>query len=198
MVGTTAGWVALIALAGTVGSLASLHVAPSGLSPVRDPVSQYGITRFRGGYRFATVSFGIAAVALAVGLGSRLQGPGVPAVIALLAVFAAGRLCISWFPMDEPGTPPTPTGRSHGLIAIATFASATVAALRLAPVLETTTWHSLAPVSRWLGVVELLLILGMFGRRLVPQLGGWFGAIERGLYLAMIVWFGTFAIACIS
>ena len=66
---TAAGVIALLALAVTVASLGYLHFAPTGLSPVRNAVSQYGITPFRGGYRVATLAFGAAGAALAAALG---------------------------------------------------------------------------------------------------------------------------------
>jgi len=55
-----AGLIALLALAVTAASLGYLHLAPTGLSPVRNAVSQYGITPFRAGYRVATIAFGAA------------------------------------------------------------------------------------------------------------------------------------------
>ena len=57
-----AGVIALLALAVTVASLTWLHVEPTGLSAVRNPVSQYGITRFRIGYRVATLAFAAAGL----------------------------------------------------------------------------------------------------------------------------------------
>ena len=60
---TAAGVTALLALAVTVASLGYLHFAPTGLSPVRNAVSQYGITPFRAGYRVATLAaFRLAGV----------------------------------------------------------------------------------------------------------------------------------------
>jgi hypothetical protein len=41
----------------------------------------------------------------------------------------------------------------------------------------------------------LCFLFGMVARRLVPSLGRWFGAIERGFYLAAIAWFAVFAVA---
>jgi hypothetical protein len=57
---TVAGMIALAALAVTVASLGYLHLAPTGLSPIRNAVSQYGITPFRTGYRAATIAFAVA------------------------------------------------------------------------------------------------------------------------------------------
>jgi hypothetical protein len=69
-----AGVIALLALAVTVASLGWLHVEPTGLSPVRKAVSQYGITPFRVGYRVATIAFAAAGIALAVGISRAARG----------------------------------------------------------------------------------------------------------------------------
>ena len=58
------GVVALSALATAVGALVWLHLVPTGLSPLRDPVSQYGISIYRAGYRVATISLGIVGAAI--------------------------------------------------------------------------------------------------------------------------------------
>ncbi len=41
----------------------------------------------------------------------------------------------------------------------------------------------------------LAFLLAMVSRRVVPSIGRWFGAIERGFYIAAIAWFAVFAIA---
>jgi len=193
-----AGGVALASLVATVGSLVYLHVAPTGLSVIRNAVSQYGITKYRIGYRTATISFGVAGIALAVGIDGAIHGKGKTVVVGLLVVFAVGRLIISWFPMDEPGTPRTSTGSTHGIIAIVTFGSATAAAFRLGSVLaKGGTWHTLAPTSTGFGWAMIVCIVGMALGRASPAIRGRFGAIERGLYVCMIGWFTVFAVACV-
>jgi len=109
---------------------------PTGLSPVRNAVSQYGITPFRAGYRVATIAFAAAGIALAAGIGLALGSGGRPVVV-LLVIFAIARAAISWFPMDVPGSERTSTGQMHGLLAIGAFAAATGAA-----------WHRCCPTWR--------------------------------------------------
>ncbi len=200
MTGSTteiAGIVSLVGLTGVVASLCYLHLAPTGLSPMRNAVSQYGITEYRVGYRIATVSFGVAGIALAAGLHSALPAPGSSTVVICLAVFAAGRLIISWFPMDAPGSIRTPIGQTHGLIAILTFGSAVFAAFRLGSVLRIESlWHSLWPVSSGLGVTMAACILGMFLGRSNMAWHRAFGAVERLFYLSAIIWFAVFSVAC--
>jgi hypothetical protein len=190
-----AGVIALLALVATVASLAYLHLAPTGLSPVRNAVSQYGITPFRVGYRAATLAFALAGVALAVGIDHALGAPARGVVIAL-AIFAAARAAISWFPMDAPGSQGTATGRRHGLLALAAFAAVAFGALRLGSVLEHAgRWHALATTSSVLGAVMLACLVGMGLARSHPGLRERFGLIERGFYLSAIAWFAVFAVA---
>jgi hypothetical protein len=192
-----AGTIALAALAVVVVSLGYLHLEPTGLSPVRNAVSQYGITSFRAGYRVATIAFGIAGLALAVGLSRAVSGGGRPAILVPLVIFAMARGAISWFPMDAPGAVRTSTGQTHGLLAIGAFASATFAAFRLAGVLShQDRWRSLAPVSTALGCAMVACLVAMLLTRSLPALRERFGAIERGFYLSAIAWFAVFAFAC--
>jgi len=190
-----AGWVALAALAVTIASLGYLHVAPTGLSPVHNAVSQYGITPYRAGYRVATIAFGVAGAALALGLHDALTS--VAFVVVLLVVFAVARGLISWFPMDAPGSGPTSTGRTHGLLALLAFGSATIAALRLSHVLaRNSIWHGLEPVSTALGAAMAVCLLGLGFAGSSPAVRGRFGAIERGFYVSAIAWFAVFSFAC--
>lgn len=195
-----AGIVSLAALVVVVGGLDYLHLAPTGLSPLRNPVSQYGITPYRAGYRVATIAFAIAAVALAFGLHRALRANGqLRLVIAMLIVFALARAMISWFPMDAPGTPRTATGRRHGLLAIAAFVAVTIAAFRLSSDLShAARWHSLAMVSSVFGWAMLASLLAMMLARSVPAVRARFGLVERCFYIAAIGWCAVFAVACIA
>ena len=168
-----------------VAALVALHLLPTGLSPVRSPVSQYGICPYRLGYRVQTIAYALA------GLGAALGAAAVPsstwAVVALLAVFALARAAISWFPMDRPGGQRTETGRRHGLLAIAAFGAVTIAANRLAAGLDRARIHpSLAGASAGLGVAMLAALVGMG----LDRRGGGrhFGLIERGFYGCCTAW----------
>jgi hypothetical protein len=119
---------------------------------VSDAVSRYGISHYRAGYRVLTLSMAVAA-AVPAGLPGALTGWQVATVVGLVAVFAVARAAISWFPMDEPGTqPPSGHARVHGILAFATFPSATAAAPRLSRVLNVDqAWVGTAGWLRWLG-----------------------------------------------
>lgn|SRR5487761_2736649 len=192
-----AGAATLVAAGGALSALVSLHVLPSGLSPLRDAVSQYGISRLHLGYRIATIMLGLAGIFTSIGVADGLAG-STSAVVAPLVIFGLARLVISWYPMDEPGAPPTSIGRAHGLIAIVTFISATIAAIRLGFDLSSSgEWHG---ALRWIqasGGVMFAALIGMaFGRR-APEIARYFGLLERLFYLAMVSFFGTAGAALI-
>lgn len=192
---TAIGILALCALSIVVGSLGYLHLAPTGLSPVRNAVSQYGITTYRDGYRVATLAFGAAGLFLAVGVDQRLGV--VVAVTILLLVFALSRAAISWYPMDAPGAEPTETGRLHGLLAVVAFGGISLAALYLGRVLaRRREWHALSGVSSVLGWLMVATLLAMALARSSPAVRDRFGLIERAFYAFAIAWSVIFATAC--
>jgi Protein of unknown function (DUF998) len=192
-----AGVAALLALIVVLASLGYLHTRPTRLSPVRNAVSQYGITGYRAGYRVATIAFGAAGLALAAGLHRAVDGRGARQAVLLLVVFAFARGAISWFPMDSPGAERTSTGREHGLLAIAAFGAVTVCAFRLAAALDQAgRWPGLAPVSVALGSAMAACLAGMLLAGSLLAVRARFGAIERGFYLSAIAWFAVFAAAC--
>ncbi len=194
---TLLGSVALFLLAVVVVSLGWLHFQPTGLSPVRNAVSQYGITRFRAGYRVATIAFGVSALALAAGIYRAVPRGGRALVAALLLAFAAARCLISWFPMDTPGQARTQSGQRHGLLAFVAFPSVTIAAFRLGSVLSNEQrWHSLATISTALGFAMLVCLVGLSVARSAPPVRAVFGAVERGFYVSVIAWFAVFSLAC--
>lgn len=192
-----AGVVSLLATASALGALAYLHVAPTGLSPVRAAVSQYGISPYRSWYRALTVSMGAAAAALAVALATGRTVPGTTTLVGLVGAFAACRLAISWFPMDAPGAPRTSTGTAHGLLALVTFVSVTVAAVRLGRVLDAqVALHPVAVASRLLGWGMAACVALLFLARLGPDLRRRFGVIERALYALILAWLVVVGLAC--
>lgn len=189
---TVAGAVCLAATTVAVGALVVLHVLPTGLSPMHNAVSQYGISRYRLGYRVQTISFGVAAAAAAVGLADAAPGRA-RALIALIVVFALARLVISWFPMDEPGGEHTNHGRMHGVLAVVTFLAIAVAARRLGTVAHQvpgwTTFSTVSTVIAWL-MVASLVAMAVVGRNARVNRAGpsYFGAAERAFYLAIVAW----------
>jgi hypothetical protein len=192
-----AGIVAIVGVAVTVASLVYLHVVPTGLSPIRNAVSEYGISPYRRWYRVATIALGIAGLATAVSLHTALVGT-LRAVV-LLIVFGAARLVISWSPMDAIGSPRTRHGRLHNLLAIAAFGSATAAGfLAAGPIASDSQWsaYSLAAaIFTWIMAAGGLGVI--LSVRLAP-IRRYFGALERTIYVGIIGWITVLAIASVS
>jgi hypothetical protein len=195
-IGEVAGACSLAGTATAIAVLCYLHLAPTGLSPLRNPVSQYGISAYRVWYRVLTISMGVAAAGIALSLAQYPPAVGARTVIVLLCVFAACRVAISWFPMDAPGAPRTSTGAAHGVLAAVTFGAIAASAIRLCKVIEIDPrLQSLATTSRVLGWVMVALFALLFLARLSPELRRYFGATERALYAAILVWLVLFGVA---
>ena len=137
---------------------------------------------------------GIAAVAAAIGI-SELDVNGASVVVALLAIFGAARLAISWFPMDAPGTARSETGRRHGVLALAAFGGATLAALRLGTDLGgSNVWvHARGPIDG-LGIAMLLCLFSMGAARRSESVRHYFGLLERAFYAGTIAFLLVVAI----
>lgn len=182
MIGAT-----LVDLGVAVGlvALIALHLLPTGLSAMASPVSQYGISRYRGGYRVQTISFGIAGIGAAIGLSAF---PDSTAVVGLCACFAGARMAISWFPMDLPGGDRSSTGRWHGLLAIGAFGAIGLAAAQLPRMISRD--HLLAAAGLASGGVALLMLVCLAAMAIERRShGGHFGLAERAFYGCMIAWF---------
>ena len=192
-----AGILTLAALAVGVASLVYLHAVPSGLSPFSHPVSEYGITKYRNGYRTAAVSFGVSGIGAGVALAASL-GQAASLTIFFLGVFAVSRLAIGWYPMDAMGTRATRTGVTHNLLAFATFGSATAAGFVVRiPLHDSPDWSSFETLSTTFAIVMLAGSLLTIATGAIPGTRRWFGALERVIYLGIIAWLALIGIASI-
>ena len=178
--------VALLAVGVAAAAHVRVHLLPTGCSPLRDPVSDYGVGSYRAWYRTTVVGLAIASASLTVAF-ARDGGPGVGSLVAL-AVFGASRLAIAWFPVDLPSEPATRTGRVHNLLAVAAFASIAVAASSIPDGLTAAAWSGKANGLNLLGAVVMwaAIATGMFFA--VAPLRRWFGLVERALYWATFAW----------
>ena len=181
---TTPAWagIELAATAVALAALVVLHLLPTGLSPVHNAVSQYGITRYRQGYRVLTIGLGVAGLAAAALVADGFPRSGRTLVVALLVLFGVCRLVISWFPMDRPGTSRSRHGAAHLALAAGAFISIALVASRMQRVvghpLGAGFQHALA-IASWLLLIGLLglLVTGRFDPR-----HRYFGAAERLIY----------------
>ncbi|HEY2325977.1 MAG TPA: DUF998 domain-containing protein [Gaiellaceae bacterium] len=166
---TVGAAVILVGLAVGVGALVALHLLPTGLSPLRDAVSRYGISDYALGYRVQTLGYALAGAGAAIGLAAR-PDTGRSVVVACV-VFAVSRTAISWAPMDS-------ARELHWLLAVAAFASVGTAARLLRHESHT---------SR----VIALLMLAAFVAMVFTRRGGipLFGLFERALYVCFTAWF---------
>lgn len=189
---------AILELAATISltvALVVLHAAPTGLSPLTDPVSRYALTRFRAGYTVAAVSAAVAGAAAAVVLSTL---PAAGAATALLWVFAAARALIPLFPMDEPGTTSSRSGRIHRLLAIVAFATVTAAAFVAAGPLADAGFRLTGTISTICAILMAIGSVGVVAGTAGPAVRRAFGLFERLIYLGFIVWFATMSIVFLT
>jgi hypothetical protein len=195
---TTIAAITLLGVIVCLACLVYLHVAPTGLSPVRDPVSQYGITDYFTFYRAAALSLGVSALTLAVALIEALTEANAAGIVFLL-ILGFARLTIGWVPMDAPGAARTRTGLRHNLLATAFFASATVAAfLFTGTFADDRALAGIAPASAVLSWAMAVFSALILVTSLVGPVKRYFGLVERLLYVAVLAWLATVSIALIG
>jgi hypothetical protein len=174
----------IISVIAGASAVVRLHRHPTGLDPVRDAVSDYGTTPFHPLYRLQVIAYGAGALLLA---GALADGTGVrTGGVEWLALYGIARIAIAGFMIDRDPAHPTREGRLHMLLATLAFTAVAVAA--------TTIGGDISPAFRTLGWVVAGLAIATAVARLVPPLGPWFGAVERGLYVASTVWLVAVAV----
>jgi hypothetical protein len=141
-------------------------VAPTGYSPVRDAVSEYGIGRFGWGYRAQVTFTAGAAACLAAALPAHLTRE-----VVLLSVLAAARLGIAAAPLDERLT-------AHMVLAVVAFACVSWCAI------------ALPRSDGGLPILGYVAVIGAIGTGAsVRRRGGMLGLWERIFYAAAIAWY---------
>lgn len=186
---------ALIALAGTAVSIISLvmlHLLPAGLSPLRDPVSRYGVTKYVALYRVGTIALGVAALALAVALPTAVGNDATIPTTGLV-VFGLAQGLVGWFADDtEPG-PRSVTGQRHMIMVVLFYGGATVAAFGYSTILPQSADFApvavFADVLAWAMVVLDVIVL----LTLTKALRGYRGLAERLLHVPIYAWMITIA-----
>jgi len=180
------GWITLVAIGLSLVTLVVVHMAPTGLNPFRNPVSQYHLTRYRGWIATSTILAGVAAIGAIVALTAML-GPAALVTSILLAVFALARILIPFLRMDEPGTPLTTVGRIHYVLAYLAFGAATAAAFVAAGPLHDAGYTDEAMWSTVYGIVMAVGSAGTIGLQLARRTA--VGFPERLIYVGFIAWF---------
>lgn len=189
---------ALVGVLVVLAALVALHALPTGLSPIRDAVSAYGISPYRWLYRTQTIATGVTAAALAIAVPSAIASGTVGAVIALW-VLAVARAVIGWFPMDAPGATRTGTGRLHNVLAFGAFAAASVGGFMTGIAFGgDPRFVALAGISTALGwLMSAASLLTLLAAR-IKALSPIFGLAERLIYLGMLAWLATVAAALLT
>lgn len=184
---TVGAWVTVVAMALSLAGLVAVHLLPTGLNPLRDPVSQYHLTRYRPVILVSTLLAGVAGLA-AIPVVSALFGPGATISIVLLVLFAVARVLIPFLRMDAPGTPKTSVGRIHTVLAFVAFGSAIAVAFVAGGALHDAGFETQATWSTVFGSVGAVGAVGLLVGRLAKR-PGLFGFFERLIYVGFIAWF---------
>jgi hypothetical protein len=177
------GIVALASLAAAAVLLARLHVVPTGLSAVRDAVSDYGTTPWHALYRAQAVALGAAGLALAIGLARDTDAAG----LVWLWLYGGSRIAIAGFMTDRDPPPFTTEGRIHWLLAAVAFTSIALAASNV-------NWPGAPDALRAIGWTVAATAIATLVTRVLPPLRAVFGLAERALYVTSIAWLALAAI----
>ena len=112
----------------------------------------------------------------------------VTAPVIALVLLAISRAPIGWVPMDADGSPRTPTGRWHNVLAALAFASATVGAFVVGVPLSAsgneTAARACGLVGWFMTAASAVTIPALSVRALRPALG----PAERLIYVGMFSW----------
>lgn len=181
------GWISTVFMGISVIGLIAVHVLPAGIRPLRDPVSQYHLTRYRGVILASTLSAAAAGIGAILALSAMLGSAAVICTI-LLVIFAVSRALIPFLRMDRPGSPLTRVGRIHNVLAFSAFGSAIAVAFVAAGALHNAGYTSTATWSTVLGVVGAAGAVGLLVGR-VTRRSRFFGLFERLIYLGFSCWF---------
>jgi hypothetical protein len=181
--------VAAVATAVQAVALIVLHFLPTGYSPVRDAVSDYGIGPYRRWFWLQVVAGGVGCLTLGIALA--LLHPFTPtAAVVALILTAAARFLLPFFATDQHGSRfQTRHGLIHMVLAVIAFGGLVWAATDL--------WSTLRQYPSWHGLQGALTIIGwiMLGSVIAvvlairgPRLKPFFGFFERLFYLSSITW----------
>ena len=180
----------LVALAIYAASLVTLHLLPTGYSPLRDPVSLYADGRWGALYALAQVAAGVCAlgmVAAFVLMGAPLPGVGLVALGAL----GLARLLLVTVPAKRSDRD-TPRGQRvviHQLLALVSFGSIAIVTISLtAPLVAWSAWSGLAPPLIAAAFITLVAVALFFAAGFLPRLRPYFGLVQRAVYVGIILW----------
>jgi hypothetical membrane protein len=170
------------------------HFLPTGYDSMRDAVSDYGVGAHHRYYRAMVVLLGVGAALLAIALARDTEAADLG--IAFLGAYAAARLAIAFFMTDLPGTPMTPAGRVHVVLAAVAFTAIAFASGDITGAIDGSPGWSgnvsgalrfEARAVQVTAALTLVCFLVPLARERV------FGLVERLLYVASVAWLITVA-----
>lgn len=196
-VGLITGLLAATSLAATVAYLAImvvLHVLPTGYSPVRHAVSDYGVGRYRSLFTVALYVSSVGVLTLACAL---IRGVGSPPLatrdLAYLLLIPLARIGMTLFPTSLEGQRISRAGLLHYGCAVAAFTLTYLAISGMTPTLRTLVpgeWtHAPLGWTEWIVAPALALVVATMLRPLRRL----FGVFERVFLLTTNVWFALAA-----
>jgi hypothetical protein len=171
------GLLAILCLIAAGVLLLRLHALPTGLSPLRDAVSDYGTTPHHRLSREMVVGLGVGAVLLAVGLARHTDAKD----LFWLWIYGGARIVIAGFMTDRDPPPFTTEGRIHWLLAAVAFTAIALATTSIR-------WAGSPGVLAPLGTAVAASAVATLLTRVIRPLRQVFGLAERLLYLTSIAW----------
>ncbi|HEX9038319.1 MAG TPA: DUF998 domain-containing protein [Ktedonobacterales bacterium] len=186
--------VSLAALALYAALLVALHLPPTGLNPLRDPVSLYAAGRWGWLYALAQGAAGLCALGMAWAL--ILLGAALPVVgLAALVVLGLARLALITVParLSDRDTPPgAPLSRRvviHQFLAVLSFGAIALTAITLtAPLIAWPGWRGPAAALVAVAVYTPLAVILFPVSGAVACLRPYFGLFQRAIYAGIILW----------
>jgi len=181
------GLITVVAAGVSFALLVMVHLLPTGVNPLRDPLSLYPRTRYRWWMSASTLASAVACVGAVLAL-SGLLGSGATLAVILLGLGGAARFAMPFRRMDVPGTATTTGGRIHNVLAVVAFAAPTAAAfvaggaLHDAGYTAAATWSTVLGAVSAVGAVALLVVV-------LARRNGLFGLFERVILLGILGWF---------
>lgn len=171
------------------------HLLPTGYDAMRDAVSDYGVGAYHRYYRAMVLLLGVGTALLVIALARDTQAEDLG--LAFLGAYAAARLGIAFFVTDLPGTPVTPAGRLHIVLAAIAFTAIAFGAADVTGAIDGSPgWTGdVAGMLRFearavavTAALTLVCFLVPVARERV------FGLVERLLYVASVAWLVTASI----
>jgi hypothetical protein len=177
-------------------TLVIVHFLPTGVKPISEAVSDYGVGEYKNFYRLIVFWLGASGLLLSITLGKAIFPKPTLTILALL-VFAAVRWVIIIFPTDLPDAEETDVGSAHVRLAQIAFVSIAIAAAFFPQqVHDDPLWHKYTGL---LWVLAAAIAITAFATGLTRSFSKqFFGLAERMLYVSMFAWLITCAVILLS